>query len=415
MNSTVIEKLLARGAGLESVVPGDVVVTRVDLAVLLDTQFFTPSWEGVRKVHDPNRIAIVLDHAVPAPGIMEASAGTRARKFAERHGIERFLDVGRHGIVHQVVAERGWAVPGQVLACSDSHTCAAGAFNVAARGLGAAEMMQIACTGTTWFQVPPTIRYDLVGSLAGDVTGKDVFLHIAGVYGDAMDHALEIGGPGLAELSMGDRRTIATQGAEVAADFTVFEADDLCLSYVAERTDAEPFPIFADAGAKYVDRRIINLSEIQPMVALPGSVINNTVPVDSLESVRIDQCFIGSCANGKIEDLEIAARILQNKKVAPGTRLIITPASQDTYLEASKRGYLTTFVEAGATVTNPTCGACFGYQLGVIGPGEVCLTASTRNFRGRMGSTEAEIYMASPATVAASAIAGKIVNPRSIA
>jgi 3-isopropylmalate/(R)-2-methylmalate dehydratase large subunit len=230
-----------------------------------------------------------------------------------------------------------------------------------------------------------------------------------------MDHALEIGGPGLAELSMGDRRTIATQGAEVAADFTVFEADDLCLSYVAERTDAEPFPIFADAGAKYVDRRIINLSEIQPMVALPGSVINNTVPVDSLESVRIDQCFIGSCANGKIEDLEIAARILQNKKVAPGTRLIITPASQDTYLEASKRGYLTTFVEAGATVTNPTCGACFGYQLGVIGPGEVCLTASTRNFRGRMGSTEAEIYMASPATVAASAIAGKIVNPRSIA
>jgi 3-isopropylmalate/(R)-2-methylmalate dehydratase large subunit len=411
---TIIEKLLARASGKDAVAVGDIVVTQVNLAVLLDTQFFTPTWEGLRRVHDADRLAIVLDHAVPAPSVREAGAGTRARRFAERFGIERFLDVGSHGIVHQVVAERGWAVPGQVLACSDSHTCAAGAFNVAARGLGAAEMMQIVCTGSTWYQVPPTIRYDLEGLLPEEVTGKDVFLYLAGTYGDALNHALEIGGSGLAALAMGDRHTIAAQGAEVGADFTVFPADEPCLSYLAQRTDVEPSPVDADPDAAYAARRTVDLGTVEPMVAKPGAVIENTLLVREAPQVRLDQCFIGSCANGKIEDLEVAARILAGHTVATGTRLIITPASQATYLEASRRGYLTTFVEAGAVVTNPTCGACFGYSLGVIGPGEICLTASTRNFRGRMGSPEAEIYMASPATVAASAIAGRIVDPREL-
>ena len=413
--ATIIEKLLTRASDKDTVEPGDIVVAPVDVAVLLDTQFFGPSWEGLRRVHDPERLAIVLDHAVPAPGVREAAAGTRARKFAQRFGVRRFLDIGRHGIVHQVIAERGWAVPGQVLACSDSHTCAAGAFNVAARGLGAAEMMQIVSTGSTWYQVPPTIRYDLEGRLAADVTGKDVFLHIAGAYGDALNHALEIGGPGLADLSISDRHTIAAQGAELGADFTVFPADERCLKYLAERTTAEPSPVSEDAAARYAVRRTVDLDVVEPMLARPGAVIDNTVPVRGVGQVRLDQCFIGSCANGKIADLEIAARILAGRTVAAGTRLIITPASQATYLEASRRGYLSTFVEAGAVVTNPTCGACFGYHLGVVGPGEVCLTASTRNFRGRMGSPDAEIYMASPATAAASAIAGRIIDPRELA
>ena len=414
-DATIIEKLLARAADRDTVEPGDVVVARVDLAVLLDTQFFGPSWEGLRRIQDADRLAIVLDHAVPAPGVREAAAGTRARRFAERFGVRRFIDVGRHGIVHQVVAERAWAVPGHVLACSDSHTCAAGAFNVAARGLGAAEMMQIVCTGSTWYQVPPTIRYDLEGRLGAAVTGKDVFLHIAGAYGDALNHALEFGGPGLADLSISDRHTIAAQGAELGADFTVFPADERCLRYLVERTTVKPSPLSEDATARYADKRTVELSVVEPMLARPGAVIDNTLSVRGVGHVRLDQCFIGSCANGKIADLEIAARILAGRTVAAGTRLIITPASQATYLEASRRGYLSTFVEAGAVVTNPTCGACFGYHLGVVGPGEVCLTASTRNFRGRMGSPDAEIYMASPATAAASAVAGRIIDPRELA
>ena len=256
MSGTIIEGLLARAAGAGTVRPGEVVVTPVDLTILLDTQFFGPAWEHVLQVHDADRLAIVLDHAVPAPGITEATAGKRARAFAERFGIRRFLDVGRHGIVHQVVAENGWAIPGQVLACSDSHTCAAGAFNVAARGLGAAEIMQIACTGSTWHQVPETIRYDLEGELAPAVSGKDVFLHIAGVYGDATNRALEIGGAGLTGLDMGERRTIATQGAEVGADFTVCEADERCLAFVAERgAGREADPVDPSPDAVYAERR----------------------------------------------------------------------------------------------------------------------------------------------------------------
>jgi 3-isopropylmalate/(R)-2-methylmalate dehydratase large subunit len=385
---------------------------RVDIAVLLDTQFWNSNWERLRSVHDPDRLAIVLDHAIPAPGLREAAGNTRARQFARRFNVKRFFDVGNHGIVHQVIDEQGWAIPGQVLACSDSHTCAAGALNVVARGLGAAEMMQIVCTGATWFSVPPTIRYDLLGQLAEDVTGKDLFLHLAGSFGDAINHAWEFGGTGLPGLPMSERRTIAAQGAEVAADFTIFEADELCLAYVSERASAPPQPANPDPDAHYASRRTIDISSVGPMVARPDGVIENVAPVADLGDIHIDQCFIGSCANGKIEDLAITARLLSGKTVASGTRLIITPASQATYAEASRRGYLTTFVEAGAVVTNPTCGACPGYTLGVIGPGETCLTASTRNFRGRMGSPEAAIYMASPATVAASAVTGRITDPR---
>ena len=436
MGMTMIERILARKAGLDAVGVGDTVTVDVDMTVLIDLQFAT-MWLPPLRIADPDKVAIVMDHAVPAPTIKDAAGGPHARKFAADFGIERFYDVGRHGICHQVIAENGLARPGEVLACTDSHTCAAGAYNTAARGLGPAEVYSILCTGRTWFQVSPTIRYELVGELPAGVGGKDVFLYIANEYGDATNHNLEYGGSGLASIPLHDRRTIATQGAEVSADFSTFAYDDVlaahfdalgvgalsvgglnagALSVDAPGVDAPGVagfePAYADPDAAYADVREIDLSTLVPYVARPGTVSRNGLPVTAIEARKIDQAFIGSCANGQLDDLRIAAEVLRGKQVAPGVRLIVTPASQQVYRDAMRLGYLQDIADAGAVVTNATCGACFGYHMGVVGPGEVCLTSSTRNFTGRMGSPDAEIYMASPATVAASAIAGHIADAR---
>jgi 3-isopropylmalate/(R)-2-methylmalate dehydratase large subunit len=355
-----------------------------------------------------------MDHAVPAPSVHDATGGTKARAFARDFEIEKFYDVGRHGICHQVIAENGLARPGEILACTDSHTCAAGAYHTAARGLGPAEVYSILCTGRTWFQAAPTIRYEFTGAAPAVVSGKDVFLYIAGTYGDATNHNLEFGGTGLASIPMNDRRTIATQGAELSADFSTFPIDDLARDFLAEH-GADPGSYEAadpDPDAVYAAVRTVDLSSLEPYVARPGTVSNNALPVSAIEKHPVNQCFIGSCANGQLEDLRIAADILRGHQVAPGVRLLVTPASQKVYVDAVRLGYVEAIAEAGAVVTNSTCGACFGYHMGVVGAGEVCLTASTRNFKGRMGSPDAEIYMASPATVAASALAGHIIDPR---
>jgi 3-isopropylmalate/(R)-2-methylmalate dehydratase large subunit len=413
MGMTIIEKILARKAMLAAVSVGDTVVVDVDMTVLIDLQFAT-MWIPPSRIHDRNKLAIVMDHAVPAPTLKDAAGGPHARKFAADFGIERFYDVGRHGICHQVIAENGLARPGEVLACTDSHTCAAGAFNTAARGLGPAEVYSIMCTGSTWYQVAPTIRYELAGIKPAEVSGKDVFLHIADVYGDAANMNLEFGGSGLASVPMHDRRTIATQGAEVSADFTTFEADDVLTGYLDERGVTGYRAAQPDSDAQYAQVRRVDLAGLEPYVARPGTVSHNGVPVSGIERQRIDQAFIGSCANGQLEDLQIAANVLRGNTVAPGVRLLVTPASQEVYREAMRRGYLQVIADAGGVVTNSTCGACFGYHMGVVGPGEVCLTSSTRNFAGRMGSAEAQIFMASPATVAASAITGYITDPRGV-
>ncbi|MDT5285218.1 MAG: 3-isopropylmalate/(R)-2-methylmalate dehydratase large subunit [Mycobacterium sp.] len=413
MGMTIIEKIFARKAGLDSVSAGDTVVVDVDMTVLIDLQFAT-MWMEPNRIHDPDKLAIVMDHAVPAPTLKDAAGGPRARKFAADFGIERFYDVGRHGICHQVIAENGLARPGEVLACTDSHTCAAGAYNNAARGLGPAEVYSIMCTGSTWFQIAPTVRYELVGTLPVSVSGKDVFLYIADEYGDSANLNLEFGGPGQASVPMHDRRTIATQGAEVSADFSTFEPDELLTSFLDERGATGYRSASADPDATYVDVRRVDLGTLEPYVARPGTVSHNGLPVSQLGRQKVDQAFIGSCANGQLEDLEIAAKVLRGRTVAPGVRLLVTPASQAVYREAMRLGYLQDIADAGGVVTNSTCGACFGYHMGVVGPGEVCITSSTRNFTGRMGSTEAEIFMASPATVAASAIAGFITDARSV-
>jgi 3-isopropylmalate/(R)-2-methylmalate dehydratase large subunit len=408
---TIIEKILARAAGRGHVDVGEFVVCEVDMTVLIDLQFAT-LWASPTKIADADRLAVVMDHAVPAPSISDADGGVRARAFVKEHGVTRFFDVGQHGICHQVIAENGLARPGEILTCTDSHTCAGGAYNTAARGLGPVEVYSIMCTGKTWFQVAPTLRYELLGEKPAVVTGKDIFLHIAGVYGDATNHNLEFGGPGLTSVPMNDRRTIATQGAEISADFTTFPADAVCRAYLDARTDRAYQPADPDEDASYAAIREVDLSELEPYVARPGGVAHNAIPISQIEERPVNQCFIGSCANGQLEDLRIAADMLRGQKVAPGVRLIVTPASQAVYTEAVKNGYVEAIAESGAIVTNSTCGACFGYHMGVLGAGEVCLTASTRNFKGRMGSPDAEIYMASPYAVAAAAITGHIVDPR---
>lgn len=411
MSMTIIEKVLARKAGQPSVAVGETVVVDVDLTVLIDLQFST-MWVEPLRIDDPDRLAIIMDHAVPASSIKDAAGGTAARRFATEFGVKQFYDIGRHGICHQIIAENGLAKPGQILACTDSHTCAGGAFNCAARGLGLSEIYSIMCTGKTWFQVAPTIRYEFDGVKPPVISGKDIFLYIANEYGDATNKNLEFGGPGLAALPMSDRRTIATQGAEISADFCIFEPDDLLKNYLEQIGVTDFESVSPDADATYHSVRQIDLGVLEPYVARPGTLTHNGLPVSQLERQKIDQAFIGSCANGQLEDLQVAAAVLRGQTVAPGVRLLVTPASQAVYLEAMRRGYLQDIAAAGGVVTNSTCGACFGYHMGVLGPGEVCITSSTRNFTGRMGSTEAEIFMASPATVAMSAVAGYITDPR---
>jgi 3-isopropylmalate/(R)-2-methylmalate dehydratase large subunit len=413
MGMTIIEKILARASGHEEVEVGEFVVCDVDMTVLIDLQFAT-LWASPTRIADADRLAVIMDHAVPAPTVSDADGGVKARKFVAEHGIERFFDVGRHGICHQVIAENGLARPGEILTCTDSHTCAGGAYNNAARGLGPVEVYSIMCTGKTWFQVAPTYRYELTGEKPDVVTGKDIFLHVAGAYGDATNHNLEFGGPGLKSVPMNDRRTIATQGAEVSADFTTFPADELCREFLDARTDRAYEPIDPDPDAEYAAVRTVDLTTLEPYVARPGGVAHNALPISEVEERKVNQCFIGSCANGQLEDLRIAADMLQGRKVAPGVRLIVTPASQAVYTDAIRAGYVETIAESGAIVTNSTCGACFGYHMGLLGAGEVCMTASTRNFKGRMGSPDAEIYMASPYSVAAAAIAGHIIDPRKV-
>jgi 3-isopropylmalate/(R)-2-methylmalate dehydratase large subunit len=414
MGMTAIEKILARNAGRDSVRPGDLAMVKVGCAVMYDNNFIPANWRKLTKVFDPDRLVVVFDHRVPAKDIISATAQKTGREFVKQFGIKRFHDVGAtQGICHVLVADHGYAIPGEVLVCGDSHTCSAGVFNCAARGTGGPDMIYAAAKGETWFRVGETVRYELEGELQDDVSMKDVFLHIADIYGDHATMNVEYGGPALAHLSINARRTITTMSAELSAEFATFVPDDVMIDYVKERNPGLEFEAqYPDGDASYADVRHIDLSSIEPLVALPDGVLNNSRPVGQAAGTKIDQAFIGSCANGTLDDLAVAAKILQGREVANGVRLIITPGSQTIYRQALKAGYIEILMDAGAVVTNATCGACGGGHLGILAPGETCITASTRNFKGRMGSPESQVFMASPATVAASAIKGEIADPR---
>jgi 3-isopropylmalate/(R)-2-methylmalate dehydratase large subunit len=411
MGMTMAEKILSRHSGGGRVRPGDIVVCDVDKIVQIDLTFAATA-PMPKRIADPQKIVVILDHAVPAPTIADAEGQSIARQFVKQFGVEKFYDVGRGGICHQVILENGIALPGQILTCTDSHTCASGAFNCVARGMGPLEMLQIMCTGKTWYQVAPTVRFELHGKKPANVFGKDVFLYLAAVAGSVEGHNIEFAGPGVTELTLDDRATLATMGAELSAEFATFPADQRVVEHLRSVTGETFEAIESDPDATYSASFDIDLSALRPYVARPDFIPHNTLPVAELaDDVPINQAFVGSCANGKLEDFRIVAQVVRGRKVAPGVRFIVTPASQRVLKEAVHRGYVETLLEAGAVVTNSTCGACYGGHMGIVGPKEVCITSSTRNFKGRMGSPSARIYMASSATVAASAIAGRICDP----
>lgn len=408
------QKILARHAGLDSVRPGQIVTVDVDCAVILDLNFYKGHWVEPKRVFDPDKAVVIYDHVVPAPTRFVGGALERGREFAKRVGITRFHDVGAdQGICHQLIADVPYARPGGILVCCDSHTCSAGALNSASRGIGEAELIYVLATGKTWFQVGETVRYELVGALAEGVTAKDVFLHIAGRYGDHVGCNMEFGGSGLASLSMDQRRTIATMCAEVSADFAVFEGDAVLAAHLAER-GVEPEFVLPDEDAEYLEIRRLDLAEVEPMVALPHQVVGeNSVPISSVQGRKVSRAFIGSCSNGTLEDLRSAAAVLQGRTVHPDVTLLVTPSSQRIYREASADGTIATLSAAGALVTTSSCSMCAG-AINTLASDEVCITSSTRNFAGRMGSPNAEIYIASSTNVAAAAVAGEIVDARSL-
>jgi 3-isopropylmalate/(R)-2-methylmalate dehydratase large subunit len=413
MGMTLTEKILARKTGQAKVSPGDLVTVGVDTVVFVDTMFVPGRWRRIRRLEHPERVIVVIDHRAPSPDKQGAATHLTARAFVEQFGIQRFHDIGYdQGISHQLVADNAYALPGTLLVCSDSHTGSAGVFNCLARGVGIPDVVYAATVGETWFIVGETIRYELAGRLANGVTMKDAFLQIAGQYGDHTNANVEYGGPALAHLSISARKSLTTMSTELSADFSIFDADDVMMEWIRARTHSEFECVYADADANYKEVRKVDLGDLQPLVAFPDSVIENSRPVAAAAGTRIDQAFVGSCANGTLEDLALAAEVVRGRRVHPRTRFIVTPASQDVYRAASEAGIITTLVNAGAVVTSSTCGACGGTHMGILGANETCITASTRNFKGRMGEASARIYMASPATVAASAIRGVITDPR---
>lgn len=417
MGMTMSEKILARHAGRDCVHVGETITCQVDWAVCHDMFFNVDGqdlYKDVSHLDHPERCVVLIDHAVPSPTTRDALGSIYAREFCKKHGIKNFIDVGDHAVIHQAMVERGYAAPGRLLVGADSHTCAAGAMNCAARGFGPADVTYVFCTGDTWYQVAPTILYRLHGKLPAGCTGKDVFLYLAGKYGDITGHSVEFGGDGVAELTIPQRQSIATMCAEINAEFAIFPCDDRLRAFLQERGDQQIEAVEPDEDAVYADIRDIDLSQLTPYVSKPHFIPNNCVPVTELAGLPIQQVVVGSCSNGRIEDLELVARIVKGKHVAPGVRFIVTPASQRIYLQAVKSGLVETMVEAGCIVTNATCGCCYGGHMGLIGPGERCLSTTTRNFKGRLGSADSEVLLCGPTTAAASALAGVITDPRTV-
>lgn len=411
MGMNAIEKILAAHSEQDLVRPGEVVMVDVDVTVQFDH-----ARADVLRVANPDKLVLLHDHVVPAPTVQAANNAKKMREFVERFGIEHYFPVGQHGISHVLVAAEGYALPGQILVNADSHTCSSGAMNCLARGMGPSEMLYILCKGQTWYLVGPTTKVVLEGSLPERVYPRDVIHHLPGQYGDFAGRNLEWHGDGLAGIDVDGRLTMATISAELSAEFSLFPYDDVLAEYLDGRARWPFEPAHPDDDAEYEQTITIDLSSLEPQIVLPDKVAWNTKGAREVadERIKVDQAFIGSCANGRLSDFAVAAEILEGRTIAPGTRMIVTPGSQDILKQAIRLGYVETLMDAGAVVTSSTCGACFGGHMGLLADDEVCITASTRNFKGRMGSPKASVYMASPATVAASAVAGVITDPRDL-
>lgn len=413
----ISEKILAASSGRDEVKPNDIVEARVEMAMVnemtgpLAIQTFEKI--GTEKVWDRQRIVLVQDHQVPADTVKSAELHKIMRAFAKEQAIPLLYDIGSGGVCHQVMVEKGHVRPGELVVGADSHSCMYGALGAFATGIGSTEMASVFATGKLWLRVPSSIRINIAGAFQKFVTPKDLILRIVGQVGadGAIYKSIEFTGPAINKIPVSGRLTMCNMTVEMGAKTGIIQPDRTTLDYIRDHASG-PFKVVrSDEDATYEETMEFNIDNLEPQVACPHSV-DNVKPAKDIQGVEIDQAFIGSCTNGRPEDLELAAEMLKGRRIKEGVRLLVTPASQEVYLEALKRGLLEVFVNAGAYVCNPTCGACFGGHMGLLAAGEVCISSSNRNFQGRMGSPESDVYLASPATVAASALAGEIVDPR---
>ncbi len=417
MGMTITEKILANHCGKDKVIPGDLINADLDVVLCHDVTT-TPAIDmleksGMDKVFDPDKVVVTPDHFVPNKDIQSAEMVKRIREWAKKHKIKNFYDIGRHGVCHALLPEQGFVRPGITIICGDSHTCTHGAFGTFSTGVGSTDLAAALATGKLWFKVPETMLFKVNGKLPKGVYSKDVILHIItkiGVDG-ALYKAMEFCGSTIDEMSMEARMTLCNMAIEAGGKSGIIAPDQKTIDYVRQRTNEKFEMVKSDNDANYSDIIEIDASKIEPTVAFPN-LPSNGKSVTEAKGIKIDQAYLGSCTNGRIEDLRIAAEIMKGKSVAKGTRMIVVPATTDIWKQANKEGLLDIFMEAGATVSAPTCGACLGGHMGIIAGGEKCISTTNRNFVGRMGSPKGEVYLASPATVAASAIKGEIADPR---
>ena len=416
MGMTMTQKILAAHAGLPVVRAGQLI--EADLDLVLGNDITTPvAINEMKKMDNPSvfhkdKIALVMDHFIPNKDIKSAQNCKCCREFAARHGITNYFDVGEMGIEHALLPEKGLTVPGDAIIGADSHTCTYGALGAFSTGVGSTDMAAGMATGKAWFKVPSAIRFVLTGKPHGWVCGKDIILHIIGLIGvdGALYKSMEFCGDGVSYLSMDDRFTICNMAIEAGGKNGIFPVDQTTMRYL-EAHATRRFTVYkADEDAEYDAEYTIDLSKLKPTVSFPH-LPENTRTIDEVGEIRIDQSVIGSCTNGRIGDMRVAAAVMKGRKVAKGVRCIVIPATQAIYLQAMREGLLETFIEAGAVVSTPTCGPCLGGYMGILAEGERCISTTNRNFVGRMGHVDSEIYLASPAVAAASAVTGKISSP----
>lgn len=416
MAMTMTQKILASHAGLESVTAGQLIEANLDLTLANDITGPVAIREmekaGFEHVFDKNKIALVMDHFAPNKDIKSAEQCLTCRNFSGKHEIVNFFDVGQMGIEHALLPEKGLVGPGELIIGADSHTCTYGALGAFSTGVGSTDLAAGMATGKAWFRVPSAIKFNLTGSLPKYVSGKDVILHIIGKIGvdGALYRSMEFAGDGVASLTMDDRFTICNMAIEAGAKNGIFPVDDKTRAYIKGRVNREVTEFVADPDAQYDEEYTINLSELRPTVACPH-LPENTKTVDELGKIEIQQSVIGSCTNGRIQDMRDAAAILKGRKVKSNVRTIVIPATQEIYLQCIEEGLAKIFVEAGAIVSTPTCGPCLGGHMGILAHDEKAISTTNRNFVGRMGHVSSEIYLANPAVAAASAVTGYITDP----
>ncbi len=416
MPMTITEKILAAHAGRDAVAPGDFVYARVDLA--LGNDITAPiairqlAEAGIDRVWDRERIALVPDHFTPNKDIASAEQAGTLRAFARAHDLTHYWEVGRCGIEHALLPEQGVVGPGDLVIGADSHTCTYGALGAFSTGVGSTDLAAVFATGEVWLRVPESIRFVFTGERGRWITGKDLILHTIGEIGvsGALYRAMEFTGPVIEALPMDDRLAMCNMAIEAGAKNGIVPPDGVTRAYVEGRLEREPFYYDSDPGAAYAATHEWDVSDLEPVVACPN-LPSNTRPVSALSDVRLDQVVIGSCTNGRVSDLEVAAGILAGRQVADGLRCLVFPATPEIQKEALRRGWMETFLEAGAVVSPPTCGPCLGGHMGVLAEGEVALATTNRNFTGRMGHPQSRVYLASPAVAAASAVTGRITHP----